>query len=87
MGQARAIPIPEDLSIVAHDDPVWFNLLSPRLTTIAQAHEEAADLAAELLRRRMEGGAERNDPPLTHRLGSTLIERASCAPPCLAVTA
>ncbi|MGO8685695.1 MAG: LacI family DNA-binding transcriptional regulator [Candidatus Dormibacteria bacterium] len=49
----RGIRIPDQLGVVAFDDPPWANLVEPPLTTIAQPIKAIADAAVEQLFRRL----------------------------------
>jgi LacI family transcriptional regulator len=80
IGALRAIKhaglqIPDEISLVAVDDPPWAELVDPPLTVVAQPVRKMANLAIELLLDRIEG--RRSDPtrivlPLDLRI------RASC---------
>jgi len=61
LGALRAIRganlrVPEDLAIVAVDDPVWAELVDPPLTTLAQPVRAMADMAMALALERVTGG-------------------------------
>ena len=70
--------VPEDISLVAFDDPSWTTLLRPPLTVIAQPVNELGVAAARRLCARI-AGDER--PPEILVLDTTFIVRGSTAPP------
>ena len=47
--RGRSLRVPEDLALVAIDDPFWATLVDPPLTTFAQPVDEMARAAVELL--------------------------------------
>ncbi len=53
--RARGLRVPEDVGLVAIDDPFWAELVDPPLTTLAQPIQQMAESAAELLFNRIEG--------------------------------
>jgi len=78
--QRRGRRILTDLSIVAFDDVPWMRLMQPGITTVAQPTEELGRTAGELLLDRLAGGGA-SDPPVVHRLATTLVLRGSTAAP------
>lgn len=75
------VAVPTELSVVGFDDSPVAGLASPRLTTVAQPHEEKGRLAAEWLMGEIErGGSERGAPRRTI-LPTELVVRESTAPP------
>ena len=57
--RAHRIRVPEEMALVAVDDPFWAELVEPPLTTLAQPVREMADCAVELLLQRIGGERER----------------------------
>jgi len=57
--RARRVRVPEEMALVAVDDPFWAELVEPPLTTLAQPVREMADCAVELLLERIGGERER----------------------------
>jgi LacI family transcriptional regulator len=55
----RGIRVPEEMALVAVDDPFWAELVEPPLTTLAQPVREMADCSVELLLERIGGRRER----------------------------
>ena len=53
------IRVPEDIALVAVDDPFWAELVEPPLTTLAQPVREMAGCAVELLLEKIGGERER----------------------------
>ena len=45
--------VPEDISLVAFDDPLWMRLVNPPLTAMAQPTTQMAQVASDLLLRRL----------------------------------
>lgn len=57
--RAYGIRVPEEMALVAVDDPFWAELVEPPLTTLAQPVREMAGCAVELLLERIGGERER----------------------------
>jgi LacI family transcriptional regulator len=55
----REVSVPEEIALVAVDDPFWAELVEPPLTTLAQPVREMAACAVELLMERLDGRRER----------------------------
>ncbi|MHB1526878.1 MAG: LacI family DNA-binding transcriptional regulator [Candidatus Dormibacteria bacterium] len=55
--RARRIPIPDQVGLVAFDDPPWASLLNPPLTTLAQPLREMCEAAVDRLFMRMADAA------------------------------
>ncbi|HKC29176.1 MAG TPA: LacI family DNA-binding transcriptional regulator [Jatrophihabitans sp.] len=73
----RAIEVPRQISIVGFDDIPMAQMGSPALTTVAMPCERAGRLAIDVLTRRIRNEAN----GASGLLASTLIVRASTAPP------
>jgi len=71
----RTLRVPDDLALVAIDDPFWAALLEPPLTTLAQPVRAMADAAMRLLVERVSGG--RTEPRHT-LFDFELRVRSSC---------
>jgi LacI family transcriptional regulator len=69
------LSVPADIALVAFDDFAWADLFEPRLTTIAQPHQELAARAVELITARIDDPAR---PASSIRLDPTLVHRNSC---------
>jgi DNA-binding LacI/PurR family transcriptional regulator len=67
--------VPEDIAIIAVDNPDWAELLDPPLTVLAQPIRAMATQAAELLIRRIRG---EDFPPVHSVHPLELIVRKSC---------
>lgn len=67
--------VPDDVAVGAFDDFEWADLMSPRLTTVAQPIPEIGSLATRLLLRRIDGY---DGPTERHALSSTFHRRESC---------
>jgi len=74
----QQIRVPEDISIISCDDPEWLSVSRPPITTVGVAMEEMAELATQLILKRIEDARPR-DKPVTYSLSVHLIERQSCA--------
>lgn len=84
LGALRAIAelglsVPGDVSLVGFDDMDWYPIAQPPITAVAQpAYEIGLEAARRLLLRARRG---RSLKPITTRLPTELIVRASTAPP------
>lgn len=82
---ARHVRIPDDLSLICHEDIPWLQWWHPPVTVVDNGARDLGDLAMtilleQLVRRR---SAEEVDPGRvgrTYRVGAQLILRASCGP-------
>jgi len=70
----RGARIPEDIALVAFDDPYFGDLLEPSLTAVAYDPRSVGALAAELLVEGMQSRSERREL----RVPVTLVRRGSC---------
>ena len=75
----RGVVIPSDIGIVAFDEFEFASLLGPPLTTVEQQVYEMGATAADLLIRRIQGGAEPYEPVVI-QLEARLIVRNSTRP-------
>jgi DNA-binding LacI/PurR family transcriptional regulator len=75
------VPVPDELSIVGFDDSPASALTNPRLTTIAQPHEEKGRLAAEWLVQAIERGTAPRSRRRRAILPTELVVRESTAAP------
>lgn len=78
--RAARLRIPDDVAIVAVDDPPWAELIDPPLTVVAQPVKRMAETAIQLLLERIEG--RRSDPtqivlPLDFRIRASSGMRAT----------
>jgi LacI family transcriptional regulator len=73
----RRLAVPEDMSVVSFDDSEWMSIWRPPITCVDVAVDEMAQLAADLLLKRIEAPSQARKP-VTYLLSTTLIERASC---------
>lgn len=71
------LSVPQDLSLVAIDDPNWAELTDPPLTTLAQPVRSMAAEAVSLLLGRVEGYRTRRKEKV---FGFELRHRGSCCP-------
>ena len=76
----RGLDVPGDLSVVGFDDSPLALQTSPRLTTVAQPHEQKGEDAARLLLRGI-GGDDPLDPERRILLPYELVERETTGPP------
>ncbi|MCF6472672.1 LacI family transcriptional regulator [Nonomuraea sp. MG754425] len=76
--QAAGRPCPQDMSVIGFTDAGWMTLHRPALTVIDQPVEEMGALAGRLL---LDLAAGHGVDPGPHVVPSTLIRRASVAPP------
>jgi LacI family transcriptional regulator len=75
--QQRGLRIPDDISVVAFDDPEWVSVWNPPITVVDVAINEMARLAVDLLQRRI-AFPDKEHKPVTYLLSTTLVKRASC---------
>lgn len=73
------VRIPEDIALIAIDDPSWASLVEPPLTAFAQPIEVMATTAADLVIERIGG---RSDPPQRLLFDFVLRHRRSCGTAC-----
>jgi LacI family transcriptional regulator len=73
--------VPAGVSLVAFEDPEWYAAQNPPLTCYALPLREMAQLAVELVTKRLTEPAEAERPATTLRFSGHLIERASAGPP------
>ncbi|MHB1500707.1 MAG: LacI family DNA-binding transcriptional regulator [Candidatus Dormibacteria bacterium] len=76
--RARQIRLPDQVGLVAFDDPPWAGLVDPPLTTLAQPLEAMSQAAVDRLFARM---ADRSLPPERLCFDSLLKVRESAAAP------
>lgn len=74
----RGIAIPSGLSLLFYEDSPWFEWQRPAISVVDSGASEMANLVVERLIQRV-GGADNSGREF--RVGSRLIERASCAAP------
>jgi LacI family transcriptional regulator len=77
--RARGLRVPEDLSLIGHDDIPMSALLSPALTTVRQPMQELGSRAVAMLAAHLQSTVEAN--PTILSLRPELIVRASTAAP------
>jgi LacI family transcriptional regulator len=71
----RGLRVPDDVALVAFDDFDWADLITPRLTTVAQQIPVIGERAVELLLSRIDDP----DLPARHeRIETTFVHRDSC---------
>jgi LacI family transcriptional regulator len=75
--QQHGLRVPEDISLVTFDDAEWLSVANPPITAVDIATDEMAQLAVDLLLRRI-ACPEREGKPVTYMLSTSLIERESC---------
>jgi LacI family transcriptional regulator len=69
--------IPDDLSVIAYNDAEWLAAWNPPITSVGIAVNEMAQLAVDLVVRRLQYGYT-DFKPLTYHLSNSLIMRSSC---------
>jgi LacI family transcriptional regulator len=74
--QRNNVRVPADISLVAFDDTEWLSVWNPPISVVDIAVNEMAQLAVDLLIRRMT--ANETLKPLTYYLSTNLITRQSC---------
>jgi DNA-binding LacI/PurR family transcriptional regulator len=73
--------VPDDVSLVAFEDPEWYAAQNPPLTCYGLPLREMALLAVELVTKRLAEPADAERPPTTLRFSGHLTPRGSTAPP------
>ncbi len=71
----RGLSIPSDLSLLFYEDSPWFKWQRPAISVVDSGAAEMANLAVDRLMQRLGGVANSGRE---YRVGSRLIERASC---------
>ena len=71
------IKVPDDISVLAFDDSEWCEFSQPPITTVDIAIDNMANLAVELILKRIMHGAQAGSP-MTYTLSTNLMERQSC---------
>lgn len=77
--QAAGVSIPDQLSVVGHDDRPIARFGSVPLTSVSHPIGKVSDLLISLLRQRIE--EQSTDPPQRFWIRGELVERQSCAAP------
>jgi len=72
----RGLSIPSDLSLLFYEDSPWFEWQRPALSVVDSGAADMANLAVDRLMSRIGGVANSGRE---YRIGSRLLERASCA--------
>lgn len=78
MTQRLGLRVPEDVSLIAFDDPEYLRMAHPPLTTVAQPLEAMAERVAAMIVEAIEDGG---GPPREHLFDPVLIVRESVAHP------
>jgi DNA-binding LacI/PurR family transcriptional regulator len=73
--RAEGLRVPDDIALVAIDDPPWAELVEPPLTTLAQPVRQMAECAVQLLFERISG---QRTKPKTEIFHFELTVRQSC---------
>lgn len=76
----RKISVPADISVAGFDDSEWMSVWNPSITAVDIAINEMAQLAVDLLHRRITKELT-SAKPISYRLGVSLIVRESCQQP------
>lgn len=71
------LSIPADISVAAFNDAEWMSIWQPPITVVDMAIDEMAQLAVDLLLRRITS-PQRKNKPTTYLLRTFLIKRDSC---------
>lgn len=82
---ARKVRIPDDLSLICHEDIPWLKWWHPAVTVVDNGARNLGDLAMTILleqlaRRRSASQVDPGQTGRTYRVGAQLILRASCGP-------
>ncbi len=77
----HAIRIPDDMSLISFDDIAWFSYSIPAMTAVRADHERLAEMAVDLVMRRIEQPPRAKSTPAFLTVGFELILRESTAAP------
>lgn len=77
------VRVPLELSIIAHDEPSWFQYWDPAISFVDSGPAELAELAAARLLAAMSNNDEA-EGQREFRVGAKLVKRESSAPPATA---
>ncbi len=77
----RGLHIPEQMSIVAFDDPAWTSFHRPGITTVRTPHSEMADLALKILLALLTDPSSEDAKPAEYVLRAELVIRESVVSP------
>ncbi len=72
------VKIPEEMSIIGFDDPIWAPITNPALTTVSQPSYSMGTLACQTLLREIKGIGRNKTPLEDMLLKPKLIIRESC---------
>jgi DNA-binding LacI/PurR family transcriptional regulator len=73
----KGVTIPNELSIVSFDDPLWARYMDPPLTVVAQPMETMGKCTMELLLARLRGGKPAQTMVFMPEL---IVRRSTCSP-------
>jgi DNA-binding LacI/PurR family transcriptional regulator len=73
--------VPRDVSLVAFEDPEWYAAQNPPLTCYALPLREMAEVAVDLVTKRLSDPGDETPAPATMRFAGRLITRSSTQPP------
>lgn len=77
----QQIDIPRDISLICYDDVDWFSFSSPPITAVKVPHTRLAEVALNLLQRRLDEVDYNNLSPSFVKIPFELVLRRSTAPP------
>ncbi len=72
--------VPDQVSLIGYDDPDWYAVWKPPITTYALPLKEMGLVAAQLLLARMAAAKTEASMPTVSRVAGQLVIRESCAP-------
>ena len=79
---SRGVRLPEDLSLICHEDISWLRSWQPAVTVVDNGADELGRLCFDLLLRQMRESPESGQAPgRVYRVEAGLVERNSCAQP------
>jgi len=87
--QAAGVRVPEDVSVVGHDDEEMSAFFPVPLTTITHPHQALAEAAADMMDRLVRGEGEARDEPgvMIPVRGELRVRASTAAPPAVALGA
>jgi DNA-binding LacI/PurR family transcriptional regulator len=79
--QYHGVRVPDDISLICFDDLEWFSFFDPPLSAISVSHDRLAQLAVELLMRRVKDSEGTDRPPVFMEIDFNLVVRGSTSVP------
>jgi len=75
------VAVPAEMSLISFDDVDWFSFSVPPITAVSCSHAQLAEVAIDLLWRRLDPDASSSQPPVSMEIPFELVLRASTTAP------